>query len=304
MPSSTSHSATLIGFCAILLWSLLAVLTTASGNIPAFQLTAITFGFGGLIGAATWLFRRHAAQALKQSVAVWALGIAGFFGYHVLYFSALRLAPPVDAQLINYLWPLLVVLFSALPPHSRLRWHHVVGVCVGLAGTILLFIDRGVTMASGYLPGYAAALVAAFVWATYSVVMSRKINISTDVVVGFFIATSGLAIICHFILEETVWPSTLNQWIALAGLGIGPVGMAYYLWDFGTKHGDIRVLGAASYAAPVLSTAFLVLAGFARPSVTLLLSAILIASGGIIAAKDLFRKVANQKFRNGFRGGA
>lgn len=301
MQSSRSRSATVIGFCAILLWSMLAVLTTASGNIPAFQLTAVTFGLGGVIDAVTWLRRRHAARALKQPISVWALGIAGFFGYHVLYFSALRLAPPVDAQLINYLWPLLVVLFSAFLPHSRLGWHHFVGICVGLAGTILLFTDRGVTIASEYLLGYSAALVAAFVWATYSVVMSRKINISTDIVVGFFIATSVLAIICHFILEGTVWPSTPMQWVALGGLGIGPVSMAYYLWDFGTKHGDIRVLGAAAYAAPILSTTFLVLAGYAKPSAALLLSAMLVASGGLIAAKDMFRKVTKRNFGSGFR---
>jgi drug/metabolite transporter (DMT)-like permease len=73
-------------------------------------------------------------------------------------------------------------------------------------------------------------------------------------------------------------------------LGVGPVGAAFYTWDIGMKRGDIRVLGAASYATPLLSTAFLILAGFARPSANIAVAALLIAGGGLIAARDLFRR--------------
>ena len=72
-----------------------------------------------------------------------------------------------------------------------------------------------------------------------------------------------------------------------AGLGIGPVGAAFYAWDIGMKRGDIRVLGVGSYLAPLLSTCFLVLAGYATASTALVLSAILIAGGGVLAAKDM-----------------
>ena len=113
-------SATLIGFTAILMWSLLSLLTVASGTVPPFQLAAMTFAIGGGIGAATWLVRPGAARALKQPWPVWALGVGGLFGYHALYFLALRLAPPAEAQLVSYLWPVLIVLLSALLPGERL----------------------------------------------------------------------------------------------------------------------------------------------------------------------------------------
>src|SRR5436189_2093566 len=145
-----SHStATLIGFAAILMWSLLSLLTVASGTVPPFQLAAMTFAVGGAIGAATWLFRPSAASALKQPAEVWALGVGGLFGYHALYFLALRLAPPAEAQLVNYLWPVLIVLLSTLLPGEHLRPHHFFGAMIALAGTVLLFAGRGIPFALG-----------------------------------------------------------------------------------------------------------------------------------------------------------
>src|SRR5947209_2438010 len=108
------RTATLVGFTAVLMWSLLALFTAASGRVPPFQLAAMTFAIGGAIGAATWSVRRGAVAALRQKPEVWALGVGGLFGYHALYFMALRLAPPAEAGLISYLWPLLIVLLSGL----------------------------------------------------------------------------------------------------------------------------------------------------------------------------------------------
>jgi len=284
------RTATLIGLTAILMWSLLAVLTVATGKIPAFQLAAMTFAVGALVGGLTWVGRGEAVRALRQPVKVWLVGVGGLFGYHALYFLALRFAPPAEAGLLNYLWPLLIVLFSSFLPGERLLPHHVVGAVLGLAGTVLLFLgnDRS-GFAPGQLPGFAAAIVAAFVWATYSVLSRRLKSVSTDAVAGFCLATSVLAALVHMLVETTVWPATPAQWLAVVGLGVGPVGAAFYVWDIGMKRGDIRVLGAASYATPLLSTAFLILAGFARPSLTIALAALLIAGGGLVAAKDMFR---------------
>src|SRR3954451_19501210 len=289
-----SHStATLIGFAAILMWSLLSLLTVASGTVPPFQLAAMTFAIGGAIGAATWLFRAGAASALKQPAEVWALGVGGLFGYHALYFLALRLAPPAEAQLVNYLWPVLIVLLSAFLPGERLRLHHFAGAMLALAGTVLLFLGRGgISFAQDYLPGFAAAFVAAFTWAFYSVLSRRFAAVPTDAVAGFCLATSALAVISHILFEQTHWPQTPGQWLAVAGLGIGPVGAAFYAWDIGMKRGDIRVLGVGSYLAPLLSTCFLVLAGYAAPNVWLALAALLVAGGGVLAAKDMIRRKA------------
>jgi drug/metabolite transporter (DMT)-like permease len=287
----TSRTATLIGLTAILMWSLLAALTVATGKIPAFQLAAMTFAIGALVGFLTWIGRPSAVGALRQPPLAWMVGVGGLFGYHALYLLALRFAPPAEAGLLNYLWPLLIVVFSSLLPGERLAPHHIVGALLGLAGTVLLFAgNRADGFAPGQIPGLIAAFVAAFVWAAYSV-MSRKLkSVPTDAVAGFCLATALLAAMVHGIVEVTVWPEGVTQWLAVAALGVGPVGAAFYAWDIGMKRGDIRVLGAASYATPLLSTAFLILAGFAKPSAGIAIAAVLIAGGGLIAAKDMLRR--------------
>ena len=287
----SSRTATLIGLTAILMWSLLAVMTVATGTIPAFQLAAMTFAIGALVGSLTWIGRFEAISALRQPALAWAVGVGGLFGYHALYFLALRFAPPAEAGLLNYLWPLLIVLFSSLLPGERLAPHHVIGAMLGLAGTVLLFAgNRGGGFVPGQVPGLVAAFIAAFVWASYSVMSRRLKSVPTDAVAGFCGVTALLAALVHWLVEDTVWPDTLLQRLAVMGLGVGPVGAAFYAWDIGMKRGDIRVLGAASYATPLLSTAFLVLAGFAKASANITLAAILIAGGGLIAAKDMLRK--------------
>lgn len=283
------RAATLIGLTAIVMWSLLAALTVATGKIPAFQLAAMTFAIGALVGSLTWIGRAGAIGALRQPPLVWIVGVGGLFGYHALYFLALRFAPPAEAGLLNYLWPLLIVLFSSLLPGERLAPHHVIGAVLGLAGTVLLLAGNGGSgFAPGQAPGLVAAFVAAFVWAAYSVMSRRFKSVPTDAVAGFCLATALLAALVHGLVEATVWPETMPQWLAILALGVGPVGAAFYAWDIGMKRGDIRVLGAASYATPLLSTAFLILAGFAKASASIAVAAVLIAGGGLIAAKDMF----------------
>ncbi len=282
------RTATLIGLTAILMWSLLSVMTVATGQIPAFQLMAMTFAVGALAAFASFPFRPGAIAALKQSSTAWLIGVGGLFGYHALYFLALRLVPPAEAGLLNYLWPLLIVLFSSLLPGEHLKRHHVIGALLGLVGTILLLAGNIDLMATpSQLAGFAAALAAAFVWAGYSVMSRRLKSVPTDAVASFCAVTALLAALIHRAIETTVWPDTPIAWLSVIALGIGPVGAAFYAWDIGMKRGDIRVLGAASYATPLLSTGFLIAAGYAQPSANIAIAAMLIAVGGLIAAKDM-----------------
>jgi drug/metabolite transporter (DMT)-like permease len=295
LPSRSA--ATLVGFSAILLWSFLALFTAASGSVPPFQLTALTFGIGGLAGVALWALRPGANKALRQPWPVWLIGVGGLFGYHFFYFTALRNAPPVEAGLINYLWPLLIVFFSALLPGERLKWQHVAGALLALAGAALVVTGgQGFAVRSDYALGYGCALAAAVAWSSYSVLSRRFAAVPSDAITGFCLATAVLAVLCHVLLERTAWPDDAWQWLSIIGLGLGPVGLAFYVWDVGVKHGDIQVLGAASYAAPLLSTAILIATGYAAYSHTVLIACVLITGGALLAARDMLvrRRVAAQ----------
>ncbi|BCH64166.1 membrane protein [Agrobacterium vitis] len=282
--------ATLIGFSAILMWSFLALFTAASGTMPPFQLSAICFAIGSLPGIATFIVRPERLKLLKQPAKVWVVGIAGLFGYHFLYFTALRNAPAVEAGLIAYLWPLLIVFGSALLPGERLRWYHMAGAIAGLCGTVLIIGKNGLSFDPAYAMGYGAALLCALTWSSYSLVTRRFDAVSTDVVTGFCLATSVLSLFCHLWLETSVWPDSASQWLAVAGLGLLPVGAAFYAWDYGVKNGDIQILGAASYAAPLLSTLVLLVFGFGEANLRILGACVLITGGAVLAASGMFRR--------------
>ncbi|MHC0054206.1 aromatic amino acid exporter YddG [Actibacterium sp. D379-3] len=281
----TRKRATSIGFIAVLLWALLALFTVGSAPVPPLQLNAICFAIGGGIGL-IWALKTGGLARLRGiGWKVYAFGTAGLFGYHALYFSALRLAPAAEAGLIAYLWPLLIVLFSGLLPGETLRPGHILGGLIGFAGAALIVARGACGFQGDALPGYGLALLCALTWAGYSVLSRRLGRVPTESVAVFCLATAALSLPLHLTLEQTVWPATALGWASCLALGIGPVGLAFYVWDIGVKRGDIQLLGVASYAAPLLSTLVLVIAGIAPPSATLFAAAVLITAGAALAAR-------------------
>jgi drug/metabolite transporter (DMT)-like permease len=281
--------ATIIGFGAVLLWSALALLTTVAGPVPPFQMTAMAFALGFSLAFVKWIVcREDIAAHLHQPTKVWALGVVGLFGYHAMFFAALWLAPPVEANLLNYLWPLLIVVFSGFLPGERLGWWHIAGALAGLVGCVLLIGGGASGFRPEYAPGYIAALGAALLWSAYSVLSRRFGEVPTDAVGGFCGATALLAAIAHLLFERTYVPVGA-EWLAILVLGLGPVGAAFYLWDHGVKRGDIKALGALSYMTPLLSTLLLVVFGRAEGTARLALACALIVGGAVLAARDLWR---------------
>lgn len=287
-PIARRRKATLIGLSAVLMWSTLGLFSAASGKVPPFLLNGLCFGLFGLLALVSMGFRPGAFKALRQPPGILLFGTAGLFGYHFFYFTGIRNAPPVEANLINYGWPLLIVLFSGLLPGERLRWYHTLGALLGLSGVALLVTrGAGLSFSGAYALGYAAALAAALFWSSYSVLSRRLSAVPTDTVAAFCIVTSVLSFACHLAFEETVWPASPSEWGAVAALGLFPVGLAFYVWDHGVKHGDIQVLGAAAYAAPLLSTLLLIVFGFGTFTWAVGTACALITLGALLAARDL-----------------
>lgn len=281
----TRATATAIGFTAVLLWALLALFTVGTAPVPPFQLNAMAFSVGGVVGLVWIAFGGGFRQLAGVNWRVYVFGTLGLFGYHAFYFTALRLAPPAQAGLIAYLWPLLIVLFSGLLPGERLRGGHILGAVVAFAGAALILAGGVASGGEGAMAGYGFALACALTWSGYSVLSRRLGATPTATVMVFCLATAGLSALAHIMFEETVWPQSRLGWLAVAGLGLGPVGLAFYTWDVGVKRGDIQLLGTASYAAPLLSTLVLIFAGYAEPGREILLAAGLITAGAALAAR-------------------
>jgi drug/metabolite transporter (DMT)-like permease len=241
---------------AIALWSTLAWLGLALAHLPPFLLVGIALLVGACCGA-------HRLRDWRAPLPVLALGVYGLFGFHFLLFLALRLAPPVEANLVNYLWPLLIVLLApVMLPGVRLHPRQVLAAAVGFAGAAWLMLGTarggGTTPGASAAIGYACALGSALVWATYSLGTKRRGDFPTATV-GLFCAVSGvLALACHALFEPRASLAWRDAPYLLA-LGLGPMGAAFFLWDAALKAGDPRRIGALAYLTPMLST--LVLAG-------------------------------------------
>ncbi len=236
MQIANRRRATGLGLVAVLLWAALAALTALAGPIPPFQLAAMTFATGTLVGV-VWARLKGQSLALLAEVpfASWCLGAYGLLGFHACYFFALQAAPPLEASLIVFLWPLLLVLMSGMLPMALggagLRWWHVAGALLGLAGTVLMLMGKGGNIElSGSALGYVAAAAAALIWSSYSVASRFFAGVPSTAVMGSCALTMLVALVFHLSLETTVWPSTLSSWLAILALWLHRAVLAFSRW--------------------------------------------------------------------------
>ncbi len=276
-------AATLAGCGAIGLWAFLALLSRAASEVPPLQLTATSFGISAVLGI-VWLTRQGQLNVLRQPPLVWLHGVGGLFGFHALYFASLARAPAATANLINYSWPLLLVLLSAGALGLPLTWRHLAGTMLALLGCATL-LSGNAAFPAGATIGYALAAASALVWASYSVLARRFGDVPPGAVAGFCGGTAILAAALHGATGIWVMPS-LMAWLAMLAMGIGPVGVAFALWDVGMKRGDPRLLGTLAFATPVLSTLLLIAAGQAPFTATTMAASVLVTAGGYVAAQE------------------
>jgi drug/metabolite transporter (DMT)-like permease len=277
------RSANLLALGAIVLWASLAALGVALSHVPPFLLT----GLGLLVGSLIALpLSRFDLRRWRVPPSTLALGIYGLFGFHFLLFIALRHAPPVQANLINYLWPLgIVVMAPLILPGVRLGARHLIAALIGFAGAALAILGRaeggaGTAWAWGYLP----ALGSAFIWATYSLLTQRVTPFPTAAIGGFAAASGALSLLCHAALEPSVALSARDGAL-IALLGLGPLGGAFFLWDAALKRGDARQIGVLSFLTPLLSTCTLLAVRGEWPSASVLVAAAMIVGAAVLATR-------------------
>lgn len=270
-------SASLLALGAIALWSTLASLGVALAHVPPFLLTGVALLVGALPAVPRWRDWRVEGRTL-------ALGVYGLFGYHLLLFVALRHAPPLEANLVNYLWPLLIVLLAPLLlPRMTLRPVHWLSALLGFAGAALA-IAGGRELSGGWSWGYVAAAASAFVWASYSL-LTRRVAAFPTAAIGGFAALSGLLSLgCHWALEPRVALSAQDVGLIVT-MGLGPLGAAFYLWDAALKRGDARKIGVLSYLTPLASTVLLVLVTGRTPAPSLWWAAAMIVGAALLAMR-------------------
>jgi len=271
------------GCGAIGLWAFLAVLGRAASGLPPLELVALSFAVSGVLGLAGLALTGRLSD-LRQPPLVWLHGVAGLFLYHAFYFAAFARAPAAAVNLINYLWPLLIVVGAGPVLGLRLTWRQGAGTGLALLGCGTL-LGGDAAFPPGAVAGYALAAAAAVTWAVYSLLARRLAAVPLGAMAGFCAGTAVLAGVMHRLTERFVMPGPADGMVILL-MGLGPLGLAFVLWDVGMKRGDPRLLGTLAFATPVLSTLLLGLFGQVQLGAVTLVAAGLVAGGGLVAARS------------------
>jgi len=278
----STHSI-LFGLLAIGCWASLATLGNLVIHLPPFYILGVAF----LVGSVpSWVKPKELFGDFKTS----AWGIIGYFGYHFFLFYSFRFAPAIEANLINYLWPMiLVILTPVFFQSNKLKWYHFFGAGLSAVGCAFLVLGKGVDLRIENFKGYLLALGAAITWPIYSLVKKRMGDSTVWSVGGYCIGAGVLCLITHALIE----PRVVLQWhdaLIIFFMGIGPFGIAFYAWDRALAIGDSRVIGALSYLTPVLSTLCLVLFTGQTLSFSTGIAMILITGGASCGLLDFLSK--------------
>jgi drug/metabolite transporter (DMT)-like permease len=236
---------------AILLWALFATLVRLAGDAPPLLLTGIALCCGGLASVHRW-------REWRVPAAVLAFGVASLFLYHASLVAAFQFAPIAEANLLNYLWPLLIVVLA--PRAAALRPRQWTGCAIAFAGGALVIAPSATALTGDHLAGYALAVCAAFTWAVYSLLPARLPAYSSWATGGFCLGAGLLALAAHALFETPYRPSG-TELAGMAAIGVGPLGMAFVLWDRAMRTGRAATIGSLSYLTPVLSTLALAVTG-------------------------------------------
>lgn len=277
-------SANLYALGAIFLWATLASLGVALSHVPPFLLTGIALLAGSLL-ALPFVLKDRRLWAIPASTL--ALGVYGLFGFHFLLFIALRHAPAVEANLVNYLWPLFMVVLAPLfLKNMALRSVHVAAALLGFAGAAIAILGAHEGAASGtaWAWGYVPALGSAFIWASYSLLTQRVAAFPTAAIGLFGLVSGVLSLLCHWLLEPSTALSAADCAL-LAVMGLGPLGAAFFLWDKALKLGDARQIGILSYLTPLCSTALLMLVSGRVLSWSIAVAAAMIIGAAVLGTR-------------------
>ena len=293
---ASGWTATLIGAVGVCLWATETALVSFTSGLPPFEIAGLAFAVAALLSPlAWWITGESPGLAFRQPWSVWVLNVPSLVSYHACIYFAIQKVPAAPAALLQGCTPLFIVFGSALLPGHRLRWWHIAGVIAGLEGLICLSMEgRGLSAFSGASASLGLIGFAAGLWGIYSLISSRLGSVPTSAMGIFYGAAAVVSLVCHGSFEQWVAPSP-EQWTAIAALGLLPMGLALFCWDFGIKNGDVRTLGVISYVEPLIGAGLVIALGQGEFRLSMLIAGFVIIGGAIVGSANFLEDGQDQQ---------
>ncbi len=275
----TARMWTGIGALAIPLWATWPALALNTFEIPTLEMLTIVFSVGW---AVLNCLERHDGQSGAASMRSWVPAVA--FGLNlcasnICFVLAIHRIPAAQANLISYLWPVMIVVFGASMGLFRLRPLQLVGLALGLLGAVILIWDGRLSMSA---IGMALALASGAFWTAYCLFRLVWQGEARNVIGRGCGIAAVIAATLHCILEPNIIPGT-GAFASAAVIGILPLGVGNLVWDEGFRRGDRQFLTVFAYATPLCSALLLAALGIGALSWNLLVGAVVIGSAGVLS---------------------
>ena len=212
------------------------------------------------------------------------LGFTGMFLYSSLYYFGIDRLSAQEACILNYLWPVMIVLFSCLILKEPFTGRKGAAITLSFSGVLVIALwELSVSGGfSGDWPGIAACLLAAVCYGLFCV-LNKRLDPDQTVGMAVFWAVACLGAFLLCALRGELRLPTPPQAAGMLWLGVAVHGAPYLLWAVALNgvSNTARIANLA-YLTPILSVLLSSLALGERLSPAYLAALILILAGILI----------------------
>ncbi|MGQ0526609.1 MAG: DMT family transporter [Alphaproteobacteria bacterium] len=287
-------SGTACGVIALIMWAFTSVVLALLSGISTFEIVGAAFFlcFIGMTGSQI-VNKEPIASYWRRPLSEYLFWLLGPGLYTVLLYMAFKMAPPFEVNILNYLWPILLVIFASFMHDVTLNLTRAAGIIAGFSGLFIVTIPPASdNFFDDFNWGHGLALICAVLWSSYSA-LRKKPNYPMGFLAPLCFVFSMICFLLDMTFETTVIPNGFQIFLILV---LGITRLSYALWDTAMKSGDIMLLTSLSYFLPLITTLLLVVFGFGTERPLVALGAVLIIGGCLLVNADKISYFFKKKF--------
>lgn len=248
----------LYALITVLIWSTMApVVKLLLTEIPSLEALAISsymaFFFLLAYNILRGKLRRLREYSGKQIGAMIGLGFIGIFLYSALYYVGLTQMTAQEACVVNYLWPIMIMIFSIVILKEKFTLVKGIAMLLSFAGIVILSLGGGAAGEGNRLIGILCCFAAAVLYGLFSV-LNKKLNYDQNLAMMIFWLVCGILSTALGLCTETWVPIAGAQWIGLIWMGLASYAVAYLLWALALREAEnTSLIANLAFLVPFLS---------------------------------------------------